>query len=281
MGKMNSIIKGLGILTVAMLVASCEESTTDNLARCLEILGSKETSVKDIQTKDLRIDSVLAESRMMHSRIDSLQRVISAIYETDGSDEEAAAPMSEDAIAAAREAMEDSLAAAKEAAQESAAESIAEVTAEPSQESAQEEVREVATPAAEAPSVPAEPVEVASTEAPEATPAVEEPKQEESSAWGVVKGFGKRLIKKVEENPERVIAAAGVAAAGTAFATKAMSCDRYDILVEYRLMGACIEYCGGNSQSAVESCAASIQKWECKEKLKESEAAQRARSCRL
>ena len=63
-----------------------------------------------------------------------------------------------------------------------------------------------------------------------------------------------------------------------------LSCDRYDLYVEYMLMNACIQGCdnsGVTTDQRIQNCAEAITSWQCSEKINPKEANARARSCQL
>ena len=67
-----------------------------------------------------------------------------------------------------------------------------------------------------------------------------------------------------------------VGAAGGYMAAQKMNCNRLDVLIEYKLMQACINNCGLSSEK---KCSEAIMNFLCKEKLKENEVSQRVHSC--
>lgn len=79
-------------------------------------------------------------------------------------------------------------------------------------------------------------------------------------------------LKASESSKEEIIEkggiAVGAAAIGAALAKK-FSCERFDIIIEYKLMDACLNSCSGTSSvsSRTEKCARAIQDLECKKKL--------------
>lgn len=79
-------------------------------------------------------------------------------------------------------------------------------------------------------------------------------------------------LKASESSTEEIVEKGGIAvaaAAAGAFLHKKFSCERFDIVVEYRLMDACLNSCSGVASVAArtEKCAKAIQDFECKKKM--------------
>lgn len=96
------------------------------------------------------------------------------------------------------------------------------------------------------------------------------PCPEKNGLWAKAKSW-------VKDNPETA-ATIGTAIAGAALmGYEAYSgCDRYDILIEYKLMHACVQNCANENK-----CAKSIFEWECKQKIKPQNAEMKLNSCYL
>lgn len=78
-------------------------------------------------------------------------------------------------------------------------------------------------------------------------------------------------LKASESSTEEVVEKGGIAlaaAAAGAFLHKKFSCERFDIVIEYRLMDACLNSCSGvaSISARTEKCAKAIQDMECKKK---------------
>ena len=82
----------------------------------------------------------------------------------------------------------------------------------------------------------------------------------------------------IKENAISGLAGAAIGAAATFMVAKKLNCERLDVLIEYKLMQACIDNCG---YSAEKKCAEGIMNMLCKEKLSETEVRQRTNSCDL
>lgn len=84
---------------------------------------------------------------------------------------------------------------------------------------------------------------------------------------------GSRTELKADESSTGEIVEKGglavAAAAAGAFLHKKFSCERFDIIIEYKLMDACLNSCSGTSSvsARTEKCARAIQDLECKKKL--------------
>lgn len=79
-----------------------------------------------------------------------------------------------------------------------------------------------------------------------------------ASLWSRVSSLAKKGAQVIADHPEEAVTA-GIIVGGVIYkAASDNSCERFDILIEYHLMGACVQNCGN-----VERCAASISKWEC------------------
>lgn len=79
-------------------------------------------------------------------------------------------------------------------------------------------------------------------------------------------------LKASESSTKEIVEKGGIAvaaAAAGAFLHKKFSCERFDIVVEYRLMDACLNSCSGVASVAArtEKCAKAIQDFECKKKM--------------
>jgi len=79
-------------------------------------------------------------------------------------------------------------------------------------------------------------------------------------------------LKASESSTEEVVEKGGIAlaaAAAGAFLHKKFSCERFDIVIEYRLMDACLNSCSGvaSISARTEKCAKAIQDMECKKKM--------------
>lgn len=79
-------------------------------------------------------------------------------------------------------------------------------------------------------------------------------------------------LKASESSTKEIVEKGGIAvaaAAAGAFLHKKFSCERFDIVVEYRLMDACLNSCSGVASVAArtEKCAKAIQDLECKKKM--------------
>lgn len=121
---------------------------------------------------------------------------------------------------------------------------------------------------AEAPSIHSE-TQVAEP-MPEPTPIAEENDEEDRIL---------EIQEKKSSFKEKLLAGGIGAAAGVAggfMAAQKMNCKRLDVLIEYKLMQACINNCGYSSER---KCSEAIMNYLCKEKLEENEVTQRVRSC--
>lgn len=79
-------------------------------------------------------------------------------------------------------------------------------------------------------------------------------------------------LKASESSTEEIVEKGGIAvaaAAAGAFLHKKFSCERFDIVIEYRLMDACLNSCSGvaSISARTEKCAKAIQDMECKKKM--------------
>ena len=91
------------------------------------------------------------------------------------------------------------------------------------------------------------------------------------------KGFFSKAKNWIKDNPETA-AAIGTAIAGAAVVgyEAYRDCNRYDILIEYKLMHACVQNCSDEN-----SCAKNIVEWECKQKINVEDAEKKLNSCSL
>lgn len=89
------------------------------------------------------------------------------------------------------------------------------------------------------------------------------------------KGFFAKATKWVSDHPEETVTAGTALASVAAVGYIAMhDCERYDILIEYKLMDVCIRNCRDE-----EKCAERIVEWECKQKIGPKDAEIKNRSC--
>lgn len=91
------------------------------------------------------------------------------------------------------------------------------------------------------------------------------------------KGFFSKAKDWIKNNPETAVTIGATIVGATLIGYEAYhNCDRYDILIEYKLMLACVQNCANENK-----CAKSIVEWECNQKINPENAVKKLNSCSL
>jgi len=280
---MNKLV----LLFILLMLTSCNKDFKETLSDCLDGINSNESvaqrakKISESPYQNAQIDSMLSETKKLHSEIDSLRAILSVVVESDGGDEgdSEVLPMAENSVDSVQEVQMDSVASVRE-------EPVA---------VAQEDVFEIPDFDGEKEGRVAEGTVLNSTEKTAENPVAEplreeDDSQEESNSgwWGSLKKKSKAAFDKskefVQEHPKEVGAVAATAVvAAIPVVQKKSSCERYPILDEYLMMVMCMNACEDDSGdlAIAKVCAEQITQWECKEKIDKTEAKQRSKSCPL
>ncbi|SHK94531.1 hypothetical protein SAMN05720468_11018 [Fibrobacter sp. UWEL] len=280
-------MKNLVILFILLILTSCNKDFKETLSDCLDGITSNESEAQrakktsESSYQNAQIDSMLSETKKLHSEIDSLRAILSVVVESDGGDEgdSEVLPMAENSVDSVQEVQMDSVASVRE-------EPVA---------IAQEDVYEIPDFDGEKEGKVTEGTTLIPKEKPAENPVVETVNEEDYSQeeqnsgwWGSIKKKGRAAFNKskefVQDHPKEVgIVAAAVATVAIPVVQKKLSCERYPIIDEYLMMVMCMNACEDDSGDATiaEVCANQITHWECQENLDKSEAKQRSNSCPL